>query len=72
MSNLELILQLVVSALLTKLPPEAIKEFIDKGLEAVETMVKDSKTQIDDITVLPVIDVLRKALNVPDTHHNNG
>jgi hypothetical protein len=42
------------------------KVFIDAGLDYVEEKVEGSATELDDITVLPVCNMIRNVLNVPD------
>lgn len=42
------------------------KVFIDAGLDYVEDKVAESTTELDDITVLPVCNMIRNVLNVPD------
>jgi len=49
------------------LPPEKIEEMVKHLLDTIEEKIKDSKPKWDDITLLPVIQVLREALDVPST-----
>jgi len=56
----------LVGALIKVLSPEAVKSVIDKLLDAVEDAVSKSNTKIDDQVVLPLVNAIRVALNVPD------
>ncbi len=40
--------------------------FIDAGLDFIEDKVKESPTKLDDVTVLPLCELVRKVLKVPD------
>lgn len=60
---LGMIVQNVIDELLKV---ENIQVYGDKLLDFVEDAVADSKTKIDDITVLPIIKALRLGLNIPD------
>ena len=65
MSNL--LIQLVkslVAAMAAMLSKEQVKSILDKAFDTVEEKVKDSKTNWDDIIVLPMLKALRKALGV--------
>ena len=42
------------------------KVFIDAGLDYIEDMVLESKTKIDDMAILPMCQIARDVLNVPD------
>jgi hypothetical protein len=67
MSNL--LLQLVkalVKAMVELMTPDKVKEVIDKAFDSVEAKVKDSKTNWDDVIVLPMLKALRKALDIPE------
>ena len=68
---IETVLTLLVSVLLPKLTPEIIKKGLDAFFNTIEEAVHNSDTQIDDITVIPVIKLLRETLNVPDSNPNN-
>ena len=45
---------------------DKIREFADLVLDKVEDWVADSETDLDDKTILPLIDKVRVALNIPD------
>ena len=48
------------------LKPENIQTYGDKLFDVFEDMVADSKNTIDDRLALPVLEALRKGLNIPD------
>ena len=56
----------MVGEMLARLKPAMIKQWIDQGLDMLENKIAESPTTVDDTVVLPVIGVLRDALNVPD------
>ena len=45
---------------------DMLKKYGDKLFDFIEDAVKDSDTKWDDATVLPIINMLRKVLDVPD------
>jgi hypothetical protein len=53
----------VVEELLNK---ENIQKYGDALFDFIEEAVKNSKTTIDDITVLPLVNALRSSLDIPD------
>ena len=64
-----LLLQLIrslVAAMAALLTPQQVKSILDRAFDAVEEKVKDTSTQWDDVVVLPMINALRIALNIPD------
>ena len=63
---LQLALPILMGIVEEALKPEHVKEYGDTLFDLVENLVIDSKTQIDDKTVLPVIKALRAGLNIPD------
>jgi len=48
------------------LSPENIVKYGDRLFDFIEDAVESSDTTIDDMTVLPLIAALRKALGIPD------
>ena len=62
---LELI-RALVAAMAALLSPTQVKELLDKAFDAIEEKVADSKTEWDDVIVLPILKALRTALDVPD------
>jgi ABC-type enterochelin transport system permease subunit len=63
-----LVLKILVGALQKMLNPDNFKTLMDRVFDKVEDVVKDSSTQWDDVLVLPIVEALRKALNVPDNN----
>jgi hypothetical protein len=53
----------VVADLLSE---QNIRMYGDKLFDFIEDAVKNSKTTIDDATILPLLQTLRKTLNIPD------
>jgi len=49
-----------------KMTPEEIKHWIDMGIDMVEDKVAASPSTLDDAIVLPMCNLLRKALSIPD------
>ena len=60
------VLMAMLSALLAVLDEEAVKGFIDKGLDYLEDRIAASPTQWDDRIVLPIINHFREIMNIPD------
>jgi len=56
----------MVTAILGLLPNETVKSFLDAGFDAIENIVADSSNTIDDAVILPIINKLRTAFDVPD------
>lgn len=61
-----LILQQLVAILVGLLSPELLKKLADMLLDFVEDFVLGTKTDIDDMFVLPFCKILRKAFSIPD------
>lgn len=62
----EKILMLIIQAILSVLTPDLIKKFADMVLDFVENQIAASETDVDDKIVLPLLNLLREALNIPD------
>jgi len=60
------VLSAMVKAMTKLLTPEMKNKVLDAAFDSVEKKIAASKTQIDDIAVLPIINGLRDALDVPD------
>lgn len=56
----------MVTTVINLLPDEIVKEFLDAGFDKIENVVKDSSNRIDDVVILPIINKLRSAFDVPD------
>lgn len=62
--NLEKFLTPLISVLISLIPEDIIKSTMTDFLNSLETKVKSSKTMIDDITVLPIITLIRQNLSL--------
>ncbi|MFA5430373.1 MAG: hypothetical protein WC329_04370 [Candidatus Omnitrophota bacterium] len=56
----------LVGVLLGMFSPELLKKFIDMFLDFVENFVLGTKSELDDALVLPICDMIRKTLDIPD------
>ncbi len=56
----------LIGMMLERISAEDIKRFTDFGFDLIENKVKDSPNQYDDMVVLPVIELFRKAFDIPD------
>ena len=56
----------LIGALIKALPGDAIKQGLDAMLDKIEDYVARTKTKYDDDIVLPLIDIIREQLNIPD------
>ena len=63
---INMMLPTIVSIVTEMITEDAAKKYIDKFFDLIEDYVADSKTALDDATVLPIIRAMRLALNVPD------
>lgn len=63
--KLDLLIRLL-GKLLGQLKPEMLREAVDKVLDYFEEKIADSETETDDALLLPLIDVIRGAFNIPD------
>ena len=63
---MKMALPIIMGIVQELLSQENIQKYGDHLLDFVEDAVTNSKTTIDDITVLPVIKALRIGLNIPD------
>ena len=60
------LLEQVVKSMAKKLSQEDVKRVLDSAFDKVEDAVRDSKTGWDDKLVLPIVQALRRTLEVPD------
>jgi len=60
------ILVAMLQALLAVCNEEMVKGFMDKGLDFLEDKIAESSTTWDDTLVLPIINQIRKVLDIPD------
>lgn len=63
---LTVLMPIIMGMLEDLLTPQNLQKYGDKFFDFVEDAVADSETKIDDLTVLPVIQLLRRTLNIPD------
>ena len=63
---LKMVLPILMNVVEQLLKPENIQRYGDKLFDFIEDAVASSETNIDDITVLPIIKALRAGLNIPD------
>jgi len=52
--------------LLRLIDEDTLKKAVDALLDVIEDKVNESKTQIDNITVLPLCKLIRNTFNIPD------
>lgn len=57
---------LLIQALLSVFTPDLVKRFIDAMFDFIETYVEGSASTVDDKIVLPIMEMLRKAMDIPD------
>jgi len=62
----EQMLSLAIQMLLKVITEDTLKDVADMILDFVENKVADSSNTLDDITVLPVVAVIRKTFDIPD------
>lgn len=67
----DFILKNLVNILLPMLTPEVVKQGLDAFFDVVEDALNKSETKYDNYVVLPVIKILRNALDVPDNDNTN-
>lgn len=63
---LKILLPIIMGMLEDLLTMGNLQKYGDKLFDFIEDAVADSETKIDDATVLPVIKMLRRTLNIPD------
>lgn len=67
MSSMQIwLVQQIMAALIIKLDADTIKRAADAMIDAVEDAVENTETELDDAVVIPLLDALRAAFNVPD------
>ena len=62
----EWIIEELFKLLIKNLTEEVIKGAIDKMFDYIEEKVAESGTELDDKYVLPIINAIRGALDIPD------
>ena len=63
---LKVLMPVLMGMLEELLSPSNLQKYGDKLFDFLEQAIADSDTKIDDLTVLPVIKLLRTNLNIPD------
>lgn len=63
---LKVLMPIIIGMMEDLLTPKNLQKYGDKLFDFIEDAVADSETKIDDLTVLPVIQLLRQTLNIPD------
>lgn len=56
----------LVRELLKLLPKDAVKAFIDGGLDRLEDHVVKTENKVDDAAVLPLCAKIREIFDIPD------
>jgi len=57
------LIAMLVKLLLEVLTPDRMQKIINKALDAVEETVEESKNEVDDIVVLPIVNMMRTIVN---------
>ena len=60
------ILVMTIGLFMKTLTPEVLRKFADMVLDFAEEHVVGSASTVDDTLVLPVLEILRSAFNIPD------
>lgn len=55
----------LIGVLLSFLTPELLKRVVNMLLDEIEKIVKDSANTVDDIAILPIVDLIRRTFDVP-------
>lgn len=66
------ILMMFVSQLFSLITPEALKKFVDSGLNMLEDVITKSPNTYDDAIILPIIGMIRLTLGIPDQTDQNS
>ena len=61
-----ILIQQLLTVLITQLSPEVLKMSLDKLLDIVEEAVGKTENTVDDIVVLGICQQIRRAFDVPD------
>ena len=62
----KVLIQNLITVLMTMLTPELMRKFADMVLDFAEDAVQDSSNKLDDALVLPICNTIRQAFNIPD------
>ena len=56
----------IMGMFMERLQSEDLKKWVDYALDMIEKKVEESPTKYDDLIVLPIINLGRKAFDIPD------
>jgi len=56
----------IVTMLVERLEPEALRKWADFGLDMLEDYIKQSETTLDDKIAIPIIKAIRQGFSIPD------
>lgn len=62
------ILTMFLSQLMNLLSPEMIRNFVGSGLEWLEEKIKETTTEYDDATVIPIIEMIKTTLGINEKY----
>lgn len=62
---------LILEQLMNQLDPETVKDFVDRGLDALEDKVAKSENSWDDMAVKPLVAAARKILDIEDSRYGS-
>lgn len=62
----EQLIGMLLGMVMKMFSPEILREFMDKILDAIEDAVAKSENTVDDAVVLPLVNMIREAFNIPD------
>ncbi len=60
------LISMLINLVLSMMTPEILKKFADMVLDFVEDTVANSTTKWDDVTILPMCNVIRSTFGIPD------
>lgn len=63
---IELLLMNLVKILTVNLTEDSVKEGLDSIFDRIEEIVSDTENAYDDAVIIPVLNALRSALDIPD------
>ena len=63
---ISILLPMVIEKIVGMLDDELLLKFADKGLDFIEDFIEGTHTKIDDVGVLPVINLIRDTFGIPD------
>lgn len=60
------LITMLINLVLQMLTPDLLKKFADMVLDFIEDSVADSSNKWDDVTILPMCNVIRATFDIPD------